>query len=404
MLIITDVTGGGSDATVSRSIVWNPGAPDDPAYVTSWDAVMQAFSGTQGEFRVQLDDSGGGSFAIPAGTYDLQSRMSFWRAAPAEGQLTVSLADGAVIQDLAGIYRNITLELNPTAAPALIVSNGRAIEFDLGSVLENAGSYAGMEVITGETAGLNFYRQSQALATSAEIVGIAAGATLNATFQDGSQASTDWVVGAATSTLVYKADASFNSVTLASPPTTVTTARSDNYSNLADAEGLWWSPVDVYVASGGLALTAGNYTSGVIFRFVRNVTVLGARFYWHGGAAATIRVKLWDPAGTQLKTQDVAVSGAGVYTTTTWTPTSCGVCTGSGYTRGYMFSMWETTGTNYTRIANNMYAIIPSPDATQISRSTYMQTYRGFYAAGDAYPALNIGNTYLIEPVIQEAP
>lgn len=210
-----------------ESVVWNPGAAPDAAYLTTWDEVMIYFAESSGAFRVDLDTTGGGAFTIPTGTYNLESRLQLSRPAPAEGQVTVTMADGAVLQDLAGVYRNITLQANPTAAPVLELTSGRGIEFDLGAVLENAGSYAALEVAAGETVGLNFYRGSRALATSDVIVDLtAATATLNATFRDDSQASANWTSGVAGTTLDYRVDASYTPVDLTTPPATVDTTQS----------------------------------------------------------------------------------------------------------------------------------------------------------------------------------
>src|SRR3990167_2020086 len=97
-------------ASPPQTVTWNPGAAPDPAnYLTTWAEVMIYLAESTGEFTVTLDDSGGGAFAIPSGTYNLDSRLRLSRPAPAEGQLTVVAADGAVLQNLAGVYRNITL-------------------------------------------------------------------------------------------------------------------------------------------------------------------------------------------------------------------------------------------------------------------------------------------------------
>ncbi len=227
-----DFSGGGGGANPALgAVVWNPGAAPDPTgqYVTTWAEVMTSFAESSGAFYVYLDDAGGGPFTIPVGTYNLDSRLSFARPAPAVGQLTVAMADGAVLQDLAGVYRNITLQMNPTAAPAISMTNGRGIEFDLNARLENAGTFAGIEVAAGDTVFLGFYRASRATATGAVIADLGAGSTLDATFQTDSQASVNWVTGAALSTLAYRVDNTFSPVTLGAPPATVTTVHTTPY-------------------------------------------------------------------------------------------------------------------------------------------------------------------------------
>ena len=237
-----DFGGGGGTNPAQGAVVWNPGAAPDPTgqYITTWAEVMTSFAESSGAFYVYLDDAGGGAFNIPAGTYNLDSRLSFARTAPAVGQLTVVMADGAVLQDPAGVYRNITLQMNPTALPAISMTNGRGIEFDLNARLENAGAVPGIAVGAGNTVFLGFYRASRAVATGAAIANLLAGSTLEATLQVDSQASVNWVTGTPSSTLTYRADSSFNAVTLGAPPGTVTTTRTDSYANIGGTEpGNW---------------------------------------------------------------------------------------------------------------------------------------------------------------------
>jgi hypothetical protein len=393
--------GGGGAA---GEVVWNPGAAADPAYATTWAEVMDAFAESSGEFRVDLSASGGGTFDIPAGAYDLESRLQLSRPAPAEGQLVVELADGAVLQNLAGVYRNITLRLNPTAAPALILDNGRRIEFDLGVILENAGSYAGLEVGAGETVGMGFYRSSRALATSDVIVDLtAATARLNATFETDSQASTDWVSGIAGTTLDYRVDASYTPVTLSASPATVSTTRFDGVVGLAGRSALWWNPVDYFVASGGApTLTGGDFTVGTGFQVNTSQIVTGIRFYWPGAPAVTIRCRLWDGAGAGLASVDVVTAGIGKYTGTFATPVTIPVI--ASLTLRYKVSIWETTGTNYARwsggVSPAIYPVLPN-FASQFS---FWKTFAQ-WAAGNAHPGGdNTGVEWFpVEPVFSAA-
>lgn len=376
---------GGGGGGSSAEVVWNPGGAASPDYATTWAEVMTAFGESSGEFRVSLDAAGGGSFDVPAGAYDLESRLQLSRPAPAEGQLVVNLADGAVFTNLAGVYRNITLRVNPTAAPALVMTDGRATEFDVGSILENAGSYAALEVGAGETVGVLFHRRSRALATSDVIADLtAATARLNATFMDDSQASTDWVSGVAGTTLDYRVDSSYTDVTLTSPPATVQTTRTDSYTALAGRQTLWWSPVDYFPASGGApTLTAGNFTVGSGFQVNTTQVCTGVRFYWPGAPAVTIRCKLWSPAGAQLATVDVATSGAGKYSGVFATAQSLAVI--ASLSTRYKVSIWETTGTSYARwsggVAPAIYPTLPNHGSQGMFWKTFAQ-----WAAGDAHP------------------
>jgi hypothetical protein len=375
-----------------QAVVWNPGAAPDPAnYLTTWAEVMIYLTESTGEFTVTLDDSGGGAFAIPSGTYNLDSRLRLSRPAPAEGQLTVVVADGAVLQNLAGVYRNITLQVNPTAAPALELSNGRAIEFDLGAILENAGSYAALEVAAGETVGLSFYRDSRALATSDVIADLtAATATLNATFRDNSQASTSWVSGIAGTTLDYRVDAAFTEVTLASPPATVGTTQVDN---AATTIGNLWPLLDFQIDSGSIILTAGNFTNGHRFRPLKNFTITGIRLYWAGAPAVSLKCSIWNEAGVLQATKTVVTSGIGIYTATFTTPVAAVRTAGQGPTSWWSYGIYETTGANYTRIAATMIGIGIFDGKQLLSFSYIWDMTTAMFVAGDGRPTGTVGNT-----------
>lgn len=382
------------------STIWNPGAPVSPSYATTWADVMTRFaqSPTGEAFRVTLDESGGGAFTIPAGTYALESRLQLSRPAPATSQLTVTMADGAVLQNLAGVYRNITLQANPTAAPALTLTSGRGIEFDAGSILENAGSYAALEVAAGETVALSFYRGSRATATSDVIADLtAATARLNATFEGDSQASTDWTSGVAGTTLDYRADASYTAVTLAAPPASVNTTQVDD---AATTLGYLWSPLDFQVSHGGIVLTAGNFTNGHRFRPLKTFTITGIRLYWAGAPAVSLKCSIWDSAGALLATVTIVTSGIGVYTATFATPITVSRTAGTGVANWYSYGIYETTGASYTRIANIMTAMGPFNSQAFVSFSFVWDMTTAMFVAGDARPTGTVGNTIPSELVV----
>lgn len=395
LLIDRSGLGGGS----SPQVVWNPGAAAGQGYVTTWAEVMTAFGEVPtGAFTVYLDDSGGGAFTVPAGTYEGDSRLSFARPAPATGQLTVSLADGAVLRNLAGVYRNITLRTNATATTALPLDNGRAIEFDLGSVLENQGTQPSIAVPAGQVARIGFYRNSGAQATGAAIATIGAGATLTADMQAsaGSGFSTNLWTG--TGTLAYRYDSAFTPPTLASPPTTVTQTKIDITANYM------WSPIDFTRAAASVVSTAGNFTSGIRFRpLVAGLTCAGIRTYWAGGAT-TLRFKLWSPAGVLLATVDKAVGAASETTALFAAPVACGITVGTGINFWHSVSVWDTAATAYTRFAGNLFQLVPTNTSSPTSPVAGNWIYdfnQGWFVAGDAWPNGTIGNTYLVEPLIR---
>lgn len=381
------------------SVVWNPGAAAGDGYVTTWAEVMRAFEPVTGEFTVYLDDAGGGAFTVPAGTHEADSRLRLARAAPAVGQLTVSLADGAVLRNLAGVYRNVTLETNGTATTALPLDNGRGIEFDLGAVLRNQGTQPAIDIAAGDTARLGFYRGSSAQATGAEIATIGDGSTLTADISSSPSTafSTNLWTGHANGTLDYRVDASFTAPTLASPPGTVSTTQIDN---AGTTTGYLWSPLDFCVGHGSIVLSAGNFTSGIRFRPLKPLRVRGVRTYWAGAPAVTLKCQIWNPAGVSQASQNVVTSGVGIYEAVFSSPITVPLTSGTGVANWYTVSVYQTTGANYTRIANNMFAMGPMDTYQTVSFSFLWDFSTGMFVAGDGFPNGTVGNAYLIELLV----
>jgi hypothetical protein len=119
---------------------------------------------------------------------------------------------------------------------------------------------------------------------------------------------------------------------------------------------VWWSSPEM-AALGLYGFTptrqAASQTCGVAFHVLNHaMTCTGAKFYWKRGSAdRTVRLKLWEithadgfSSGTELANVDVNVTADGVYS---------GAWTGVALTanKKYLVSMWETSGTDYTRVA-----------------------------------------------------
>lgn len=160
-----------------------------------------------------------------------------------------------------------------------------------------------------------------------------------------------------------------------------------------------------------LALNKGagsaNEVHGSAFFFTSAATVTGAQFYWGDATSKTIRVKLWDNSGNQLKSVDVAVNGAGWYTATFASSYSASPWI------GYVVSHWETSGALSWKF--NMRGSAGSPLA--VNFDTWNGTNSGtppcyqagahFYwlawnlwSTGDVIPTTGAGSEkYAIEPV-----
>jgi hypothetical protein len=139
---------------------------------------------------------------------------------------------------------------------------------------------------------------------------------------------------------------------------------------------------------------AASRTTGAPFAVRILCTITGATF--RTGIATnphTMRVKLWNPAGTSVATVDVVCAGAGQYT---------GVFS-SAYTVPaayvgdvFRISVWETTGTDYSYCS--AAPSVPAPGA--VGRAYYVQT-PNVYAAGDANPTTtHASQWYVIDPTI----
>jgi hypothetical protein len=226
----------------------------------------------------------------------------------------------------------------------------------------------------------------------------AATARLNATFETDSQASTDWVSGIAGTTLDYRVDASYVGVTLAAPPATVQTVQTASHD-----EAIFLSWVDFFLGrSGGSFGTslAGSFTTGVRYLIRRNATVIGARFAW-AGAAATIRVSLWQfgGAGTRLTFENFAIPGAGIHTVMFSTPW---VVPAAYVGSSILVAIWNTSGATYTlyEAAVGLGDALTTTHLT-VGRSVTIQENPIRFSAGDTNPSGQAVNEfYAIEPVL----
>ena len=165
----------------------------------------------------------------------------------------------------------------------------------------------------------------------------------------------------------------------------------------------WLSPVDQMVTGTAPAEAAGSFTTGCSFVPTRSCTVTGVRFYKAGGTSRTYRAVLWNNAGTVLQSKDVATTAAGLYTAVFDTPQV--IAQEAGGTARYKVSIWETTGTVYTRIGSNTPCYMPSTSAGLplpflCGRSTLI-VHPGAFGVGNTNPTTEAANErYPVEPVV----
>lgn len=162
-----------------------------------------------------------------------------------------------------------------------------------------------------------------------------------------------------------------------------------------------WSPVTIFQQYSP-SLGAGSFTTGSQFGiFGSGRTITGVNVYW-GGGATTLKGSLWDVATTtRLASGTLAVAGAGVYQIPFGTPY---VVPSSQIIKTMVATVWDTSGTNYTRIAQSAFTAFPG--GTTVTNpfigGAYMQ-WVGFksFAAGDTFPSSAATTEYYpVEPII----
>jgi hypothetical protein len=142
---------------------------------------------------------------------------------------------------------------------------------------------------------------------------------------------------------------------------------------------LFLSPVDMAMAVGLAQVQnqSGSITMSLGFSPTQaGHSCSGARGYW-AGPATTLKVSLWS-AGTRLTSQNVAVSGPGVFTVTF----GAAVAMTAGVP--YAISVWDTAGLNYTTMLINsgstLYFVLPAVEAgANVVAGQYIEycTYSG---------------------------
>jgi hypothetical protein len=144
---------------------------------------------------------------------------------------------------------------------------------------------------------------------------------------------------------------------------------------------------------------AGSYSSGISFAPTRAITVTGVRFYKAGGTNRTYRCTLWNNAGAALATVDVSTTGAGVYTGTFAAPQNISQEAGGAYT--YKVTIWETSGSFYTKITTNSPCLLPPAGTAFLASRSILVKHLGAYAAGNAAPNTEAAaERYPVEPVV----
>ncbi len=161
------------------------------------------------------------------------------------------------------------------------------------------------------------------------------------------------------------------------------------------------------IASAGTnvaALSGGSDTVGTMFSVQSAKTITGVKCYWPGSGdtTRTLRFRIWK-GGTSQASVDVSASATNAIVTGTF-GTSYTVASADFNVQHYA-TVWETSGTKYTRISTGSYSG-PQSNGTPVGYAPGIQDVAiaqvNKFASGDAQPNSNAGTeVYPCEPIFQ---
>lgn len=146
-------------------------------------------------------------------------------------------------------------------------------------------------------------------------------------------------------------------------------------------------------------------TDGIVFVPTRNLSCLGADFYWPGGhGALSVKVSLWDWGANTLivDAPDTAVDAQGIYAGLFTTP----VALQAG--KAYAISKYETSGargiymTNaqISTVSSGIIALNTALYGIHVEPGWYCAT--GCFLAGDGFPASTDSNdSFCLTPLLR---
>ena len=197
------------------TIVWAPGTPFGGSVVNTWGQLMALFATIKGKVVVQVD-ARGGALTIPAGAYELDSRMEF--SAAYEDALasdnTISMADGAVLKNLFGLRGAVRLEGNNTALNALVFDKAwlqLLFVRDAAEIINN-GTVVMCAVAAAATMMLGLDQEGKLLNGVTPVIDVAATGTSVVAAYTGASIANQAISGAVGALLTVKHDASVSIV------------------------------------------------------------------------------------------------------------------------------------------------------------------------------------------------
>lgn len=180
----------------------------------------------------------------------------------------------------------------------------------------------------------------------------------------------------------------------------VTQALQDNWQQ---GETLDYSPVQVLGAA-STSQSASRSCSTVFAVMQVGHTIQGVLVYWtapSGSPSLTLKASLWQ-GGARLASGTVTVTTTGVYFIAFSVPY---VVPSAGVSTAFFATVWETSGTYYTRtlqsaVSTGLYATAASGVPVYAAKHIYWANWNA-EATGDAQPATySSTEAYPVEPVI----
>lgn len=160
----------------------------------------------------------------------------------------------------------------------------------------------------------------------------------------------------------------------------------------AAEQGAYLSALGVAVSS---ASAAGSYTPGISFLLSRAMTCTGVRFFWPSGTGTkTVKVSIWNGAGTRLANGSASVTSNGILTISF--SSSVSLNAGELYTIGY----WETGGSIYIKATLSTVNSWAPARPFYAGMGVFVEQIT-LFGTGDAKPTSTAGSEgYLCDPVL----
>lgn len=155
----------------------------------------------------------------------------------------------------------------------------------------------------------------------------------------------------------------------------------------------FFSPVGYAVAKLTGDMTGGNWAPGCTFRVTRAATIAKVRFAWPKTQAGSVKVSVWNEAGTRVANTTVSANAAGVYEGTV----SVAVGSGDLY-KVFAVSAYVVGGTEY---ATYPFASYPLTNNPYVASPALIMIANNLFGSGDVLPNQVFSEWSAVEPVLE---